>query len=452
MSDYWNRAIRSRQTRRWFLAAGGTTTLGAASLGLVGCGDDDDDAPSGSTATAPADATQPSSEPKVGGTLRYPLAGVSSGDPPSLDPNEGPTFLWQYPAALHYSRLLRGLSGPDIRPTEFTKIEGDMAASLPEQPDDPTYIFTLKPNIVFHDKPPMNGRAAVAGDYEETYQAFLSLHRNASRYADVIDSLVATDDTTIQVKLKGPFAPFLITHAAADAGPWFIPVEAINADIVKEDAVGTGPWVFRQWERGVALRWERHPEYYDNPAPYFEKIEATLLRDPQRIMAALQSGDIDLSPSLLSSQFNEINEKLPEGGNLNVTQPGSVSGFFFNFDNEPWQDKRVRQALSMALDRDGYLGVQDPTGEGDWPAFFGPSLAPYFMSPKKHEAEFGPNAEYFKKNIAESKRLLEAAGYPDGFSFKMISNVDRYGAQSQQSWELVQSTIQEAGFRAETVY
>jgi len=326
-----------------------------------------------------------------------------------------------------------------------------MAAALPEQPDDLTYVFTLKDNITFHDKPPMNGRLAVAGDYAQTYEAFLSLHKNASRYSGVIESLEATDDHTITVTLKAPFAPYLTTHAAADAGPWFIPVETINSGLVKEDAVGTGPWVFRSWDRGVALRWDRHEKFYDGPAPYFEKVEASMIKDPARIIAALQSGDLDLSPQLSAAQFNDINEKLEYGQTI-FSMPGGAQGFMFNFDNKPWQDKRVRQALSMALDRDGFLSAQDPTGEGDWSSFIGPALSPYYMSPKNDAGEFGPNAKYFQKNITEAKALLSAAGYPDGLSFKMISNVDRYGAVLQQAWELVASTIPEAGFNVEQVY
>ncbi|MGK2965039.1 MAG: ABC transporter substrate-binding protein [Tepidiformaceae bacterium] len=426
--------------------------IGGAALALTGCGDDDDD--SGSDPTAAPGATQApaATQPKVGGTLRYPLAGLLSGDPPSLDPNEGPTYLWQYPAALHYSRLLRGASGPDILESDYTKLEGDLAAALPEQPDDLTYVFTLKPNITFHDKPPMNGRIATAGDYAETYKAFLSLSKNASRYSGVIASLEASDDRTITVKLKAPFAPFMTTHAAADAGPWFIPVETINSNLVKSDAVGTGPWVFRQWNTGVGMRWDRHAKFHDGPTPYFERVEAAMVKDPQRILSALQAGELDLSPQLSASQYPDIKSRLDPAGQLNVTQGGGGNGFIFNFDVKPWNDKRVRQALSMALDRDGYLKVQDPTGEGDWSSFMGPAMRPYYMSPKNDAAEFGPNAKYFQKNITEAKALLTAAGYPDGLSFKIISNVDRYGAVLQQAWELVSSTISEAGFNAENVY
>jgi peptide/nickel transport system substrate-binding protein len=106
----------------------------------------------------------------------------------------------------------------------------------------------------------------------------------------------------------------------------------------------------------------------------------------------------------------------------------------------------------MALDRDGYLRVQDQTRKGDWHSHIAPAYPPFYMSPKGAEAEFGPNARFFKKDIAEAKKLLAAAGFPDGLSFKMFSSHDTYGAAWKQNNELVSSTITEAGFKAEVVF
>src|SRR5207244_7131865 len=90
--------------------------------------------------------------------------------------------------------------------------------------------------------------------------------------------------------------------------------------------------------------------------------------------------------------------------------------------------------------------------KGDWLAPLSPAMAPDFMSPKNNKQEFGPNAKYFEKNIAEAKKLLEAAGFPNGFTFKLRANVDRYGAEAKQSWELFANTITEAGLKPELVY
>ncbi len=452
--DKESKGPRGIMSRRGVLLAGGAAAFVAA------CGGSSDTKTETRATTAPGDgspaagaatAAGTAAQGKVGGTLRYPLEGMNSGDPPTLYPFENLTYLAQHPASLHYSRMLRGASGPDVGATENTKLEGDVASKMPEQPDDVTYVFSLKPNVKFHDKAPMNGRAATAQDWVKTWEAFKAKSQSAASYTDVIDKFEAPDDKTVKVTLKEPFAAFLITQMSSAEGLWFIPAETIDNGQVQRDPVGTGPWVFRQWERSVAMRWDRNPTFYDGPAPYFSKVEASLSNDPQRIIAGLQAGEFDLS-ELAGSLYEEAKRKVDPKGKEHFNQRQGVGGFYFNFDNKPWGDKRVRQALSMALDRDGYLKIQDQTGKGDWSSHIAPAHAPFFMSPRGDAQEFGPNARYFRRDIAEAKKLLAAAGYPDGFGFKLVANVDRYGAESKQAWELFAQTITEAGFKPELTY
>ncbi|MGK2965107.1 MAG: ABC transporter substrate-binding protein, partial [Tepidiformaceae bacterium] len=441
--NYWTRRGALRASRRRFLGAAGVAGAGAASLALVGCGDDDDDTSnptaSGGTSGSPTVAGQP----KQGGTLRYPI----QRDPPTLYPYENINALTQTASASHYSRLLRGMSGPDVLATDYTKLEGDLSEGLPELPDGVTYTFKLKPNIFFHDKAPMNGRQATAKDFLATWDFFKSSAINASRFNQVVDKIEAPDDSTIKITLKEPNAPFMVVGAGSDQGVWFIPVETINNDQVKKDPVGTGPFVFRSWETGVKMTWDRHPKWHDGPRPYFEHIEAPMMLDPQRRLAALQSGDFDQA-SVNPDQLAEV-EKLK--GKTDVILNTSVITFMFNFDNEPWQDKRVRQALSMAMNRDGYLDVLDPTGQQPWNSFFGPALVPYFMSPQD-EAKWGATSKYFKRDLAEVKKLLSAATGSESLDVNMVSNVDVYGVAAQQEWELIASDVKSAGFNAQNVY
>jgi peptide/nickel transport system substrate-binding protein len=440
-----------RLSRRSALAIGGMTAF------LAACGGDEGQESAGTSATtAPSSpaagaTTAPTGQGTVGGTLRYPLHGISSGDPPTLYSYENLTYLTQNPSSLHYSRLLRGLSGPDIGITDNSKLEGDLAAKLPEQPDELTYIFTLKPNIKFHDKPPLNGRQATAQDFLKSWDVFRTSSQSRLLYTDVIDRIEAPDDKTIRVSMKSPFAPFQSELMASAEGLWFIPVETIDNNQVQSDPVGTGPFIFRQWDKGVAMRWDRNPTYYDSPLPYVARVEGSLNGDTQRILAGLQAGELDLS-GLGGSLFEDAKRKLDPKGQQFFDLPQGIQAFYFNFDNKPFGDKRVRQALSMSLDRDGYLKVQDQSGKGDWHSFIPPAHTPFYLSPRTQSQEFGPNGSYFKKDIAEAKKLLAAAGFADGLSFKLWANVDRYGAQAKQSWELFAQTISEAGFKAELTY
>jgi peptide/nickel transport system substrate-binding protein len=456
VSGYWERHRLMRTTRRRFIGGAAVAGIGASGLALVGCGDDDDTGPAPTTApqqTQPAGQASPTQEQVTrGGTIRYPMVGVSSGNPPTLYPFENLTYLAQIPASYHYSRLLRAYGGEGIEPTDNTKLEGDLAAKW-EQPDSAglTYVFTFKPNVKWHDKAPLNGRAATATDWVNTYDAFLAVSQNAPGWKGVVDKVEAPDEKTLRITLKAPFAPFTVTHASSAEAVWFIPVETITNEQVKRDPVGTGPYVFEKFETGVAITWKKNPTYFDAPLPNFDRVEAGLINDPQRLVAALQSGDYDMS-LLNGPVYGESRNKLDAKGKDTFIQNLVQGGFYFNFDSPPWQDARVRQALSMALDRDGYLKIQDGTKQGNWMSHLPPGLAPFYLSPRDRNADFGEAGKFFKKNVAEAKALLKAATGQDTISFKLYANVDRYGAEAQQAWELFKGTISEAGFNAELEY
>jgi len=436
----------------------------------VGCGDDDDDngggggdpttAPTssgnGDSATASsgddptAEPTMDPMAPVVGGIARYPLVGMSSGDPPTIFPFENLTYLAQYPSVHHYSRLLMSFADGIVGSSDFaTALTGDIVQGLPEQPDALTYIFKIKPNVFWHDKEPMNGRQATMLDFADTYEAFIQLSPNAGTYESVVDSVEATDESTLKVTLKQPYSPFLTTHASSPEGVFFIPVETIVNDQVQTDPVGTGQYVFDEWEVGVAMRWHRNDNYHDNPRPYLEGVEASLNNDPQRILQALEVGDLDWS-GLSGSIYNEAKAQLDPEGTEHFLATGVLGSYVFNFDNENWGDTRLRQALSMAFSRDDLLEVLDQTGRGTWQSVLSPALEPFFLDPSK--PDFGPQSKWYTKNIAEAKKLMIAATGSDTVKMKVTSNVDRYGSAAQQAWELTASLVQEAGFQSEIIF
>jgi len=447
-TGYWQRMRAERTSRRRFIGGASAAGAGLAGLALVGCGDDDDDDDDGGGGATQAPGTSPTA-PAVqrGGTLRVPLSGVSSGNPPTLYPFENLTYLAQTPSAYHYSRLLRGVAKADVAVEDKTVLEGDLAAKW-EQVDPTHFTFTLKDNIKWQNKAPLNGRAATATDFVKSYDVFAKVSQNGAKFAGIVDKVEAPDEKTVKFTLKQPFGPFLSSIIASAEGPWFIPVETIDSGQVKQDPVGTGPYIFRDFATGVSIKWDRNPDYYDSPLPNFDKVEAGLTNDAQRIVAALQTGELDLS-GLNGVIYKESRSKLDPKGQDIFVQNLVEGGMYFNFDNKPFQDKRVRQALSMILDREGMLKVQDGTGKGAFMAHQPPGMAPFYLDPKS--SQFGPNAKYFKRDLTAAKQLLSAAG-AEGFSFKLIGNVDRYGPEAKQAWELIHASLLEAGLKVELVF
>ena len=454
-SEYWDRFWRNRATRRRFLGTGAAFGAGAAGFALVGCGNDDDDdvapPPDDDDDVAPPpddDDDAPVGEGNYGGTYRPSYVGLASGDPPTLFPYENLSYLTQIQAGLHYSRLLTEYGGPGIVSTDYTVLEGDLAEALPEQPDDQTYIFRFRQNVHWHDKEPMNGAQANAEDFAETYQAFLALSPNAATYQDVIESLEATDEYTLEIRTSRPFAPFLTLHASTPEGVWFIPVRAIDGGQVHDDGqIGTGPWVFDRYDSGVSLSWNRNPNYFrDEGWPYYDRYVASLANDPGRIISALRAHELDAAGNM-AGMYEEL---LPLDGTMHFEDNANVTSIFFNFDNEGgrWRDKRLRQALSMSFDRQAVLDAIDATGEGNWNSpFSSPNLVPHYLSPR--DDDYGENGKYFQYDPAEARALLDAIGEDERPFVRINANVDAYGRLREQKWELTAASLEEAGWNVE---
>lgn len=472
--DYWTRMRRRRLSRRSLLGASARAGVGAAGLALVGCGDDDDtaqmvadvltDEPEPETPPAmddmggmddepvdePVDEELPeempvvSNAPTPGGVIRGTFVGLSSGNPPTLDPYENLTFTAQIPAGYHYSKLLRYVrGGPGVDPLNFAEVEAD-GAKLPEIVDDTTLLFEMQDNFRFHNVAPVDGRDVTVDDVLYSEQRFRDMSPNANSWADVVDRLEAVDERTFRAVLSKPFAPFFNLLGS----PEHIriqPREIVEDGTVAERPVGSGPWIFERFEPDVELVWRRNDDWWEQPYPLLDGVQAAIISDPSTIIANLGAGEFDFS-LLDPAVYDAAVQGAPE---LEFTFLGSnvFGGMYFNFSIEPWNDVRVRQAWSLAQDRAGIVDVIDQTGQGGGWFSAIPQLAPFWLDPQDKE-KFGRNVEYFHRDLQRANELMDAAGYPEGLDV-VINNTLFYGAAYNQRFELHAATAEEGPFRTQ---
>ena len=258
---------------------------------------------------------------------------------------------------------------------------------------------------------------------------------------------------TVRFRLHRPHAPFL-SLVGSSQHLWIIPPEIVDDNTVAQRPVGSGAWIFDSYDSGESLRWRRNPQWHGgsrHDLPLTDRITASLDSTTDSILSGLGDGSLDYS-QLSAPIYSAAVDAAPELGPDNwVFTPNTVpGGFFFNYSIPPWNDSRVRIALSKALDRDGILDATDPTGQGGWQSHLA-QLRPWALDPKDLSA-FGRRFEgadsglNFHRNLAVARRLLDAAGYPGGIDAEVHATAD-YGAATNHLYETCAATATEAGFR-----
>jgi peptide/nickel transport system substrate-binding protein len=380
--------------------------------------------------------------PKRGGTLA-----IRTWDPPHFDPFQTISYKTHIALSFTHSRLLRHKAGPSVVPGTFP-IEGDLAESW-TQPNETTYVFKLRRGVKWQNKPPVNGRELTADDVVFSVNHFLTVKGNANAYMlKAVDKVEAPDKHTVKFTLKEPFVWFLDMlsnpHAVAIVAKEV--VEKYSELKKPETVIGTGPWMLDSYRPNVGLTYVRNPNYFVQGLPYIDRIEATVDEDNASRMAAFLSGKYDLGwefPGTINRvdwvQIQDtLKQKRPKLQTLEFPSP-VMSHISMRTDQKPFNDVRVRQAMSMAIDRKAIIeAVFEGVGAMN-PAV--PAALKEWSIPFD---KLGEGAKYYKHDPAEAKRLLTAAGYPNGFPGTMCFTT--YGSTILvDSMQLVQKDLKAVG-------
>ena len=418
-------------TRRDVLKASGTVVV----AGLVG----------GSSLLAPE--TAQAQTPKRGGTFRL----VLQSDPVTgFDPHQTISFVTMVPLSFAYSRLVKVKAGPSVKPMTYP-IEADLAESW-TQPDDKTHVFKLKKGVRWHPKPPVNGRELTADDVKYTYERFLTIKGNGNRpvleYVDRIDVL---DKYTVKFTLKEPNAWFL--DLLASTSTWIVAKECVEkfGDLRKaESVVGTGPWMLERWEPNVKLVYVRNPHYFVPGLPYADGVEALIDPDPSSRLAAWLAGKVDFGPEYqqVVRRLDLAMAKQRKPGLQTAEYAWFTSGLVgFKIDKPPFNDVRVRRALSRATSL-AEIFESNAFSQGHWvpnPAV--PAASAEWSIPID---QLGPEGrKLYEHSTADAKRLLAEAGYPNGFKTQVESPGTAYGPDFLDAAQIIVKNWKAAGIDAE---
>jgi peptide/nickel transport system substrate-binding protein len=384
--------------------------------------------------TAPAAAS--AATPKDGGSFRMSLW---TEDPPTLDPYLNVSFRSQEFAAFHYSRLLMSKKGPGIAAQAYV-VEGDLAESWKFSDDGKTVTFVLRPDAKWQNKAPLNGRPVTAQDVTWSFERFMKLSPQKSTFDQVAD-VSAPDARTVQFRLKDVYVPF----ESAIAAPlfWIMPKEVIEADgDASKRVIGSGPFIFDKFEPGISITGKKNPNYYRKGEPHVDEFVNLIIPDDATAMAGLRGRELDFF-QVAQQNVDSLKKTNPEIQQLDW-EFLLIPFMYWKLDKPPFNDPRVRQAVSMAMNRDNVIATIY-SGRGNWNNFIPWALSEWWLDPRGPDQ--GATAKYFKYDPAEARKLLAAAGFPDGLKVDLISTPG-YGQVWVQTVEVVLQDLKAAGIDA----
>ena len=467
-TDYWERYWLERRSRRRFLGGAVVTGAGVAGLALAGCGDDDDGetpaagTPSGTAAgTQAASATQASnatptpSDPYAGATRGGTYRQDQSGDPPTIDPYGNIAFLTKGFAAHIYSRLFKYNAGAGVKRSDLLPV-GDLAEASEASPDGLTWTIKLRKDAKFHNVAPVNGRPLTTEDVKFSWgRAIAEANPNRTQLA-FVDRVEYPDTSTVKFTLKAPNAAFLDVLADANL-LWIMPTESDGKFNPAQQAIGSGPWMLDSYQSNVAIRYKKNPEWFVKGFPLMDAVESAIIPEYATRLAQFQAGNTDVS-AITAEDVIAVKKGMP---NINVYGEVSQLANFLYFDPDPaspWaKDPRIKQAVSMAIDRDAVLdlgyNVRKLKAEGlavseRWNNFIPAGMERFWLDPRS--AAQGDSKKYFEYNVKEAKALLAAAGFANGLETIYQYTANRYGATFNTLAEAHISFLNEIGIKTTT--
>ena len=282
----------------------------------------------------------------------------------------------------------------------------DLAESWTNSPDLTEWTFKLRSGLVFHD-----GSGCTSEDVVATFDAILDAKTASPARQNIgpITSVQARDAQTVVFKLSAPYADLPVALAFPNAKVVPAPVLKKGLSRLDREAIGTGPFKLVTFEPERIVTVVRNPAYYDKDRPYLDKIEVRVYPDSTAEGSALISGDVDAMALVQPTEYSRLK------ADANVVAMRAASGQFCNVNlgcnQKPFNDIRVRKALSLTVDRKAMV---DFVAEG-----YG-SVA--------NDVPINSAYAYFKdlpakrQDIAQAKKLLAEAGYPNGIDLTLIAS------------------------------
>lgn len=371
------------------------------------------------TAAPPSSTTKPATDQaRYGGVLTRPM----NRDVPNFDIQQGQGADVSQTLTNIYEGLVR------LDPIEHTKVVPELAESWKVSADGKVYTFEFGKGIKWHD-----GKAFTMEDVKYSLdrmhepKAFNTISPRGQGLLEAMDSAEIVGENTVKITTKYPSASFLpgIATGWVAIEPKHILVEKGD---MKKDAVGTGPFRLKQFNPDVSLELVKNQDYHVKGVPYLDGVTIFTIKDAATRFSAFRAGKVRMSfvgsAGLTPTEGEIVRKEMADVATVQEYRAQARYTLAFNLKDKPWNDVRVRKAVDLAFDRQAAIKVH---GKAYMGSIF---VTPWGMD-LSELAKLPGYRQPKDADIAEAKKLLAEAGYPDGFKTVLLSQAG--GAREAQA-------------------
>lgn len=296
--------------------------------------------------------------------------------------------------------------------------------------DSTTYVFNIRQGVRFHDGTPLT-----AHDVKYSLDRILdpNFSNRVVTYATAIDNVELIDDYTVQINLKEAYAPFLNRMTSFYIVPQHY-VEAVGNEEFNRSPMGSGPYKFVEWARDDHITAVANEDYWAG-APDVKRVVFRAIPEASTRIAALLSGEVHLADNVSADDVSVIERANCCG--ITLADNNTVYYLTINSSNEPFDDIRIRRALTHAINWDEILGLFDGYASRitfpSVPAVFGHAEISEYLEDK---------LLYYDPERA--RELLTEAGYASGLTVNLMVPAGRYPG-GEDVIQAVASQFEEVG-------
>src|SRR6266513_5862518 len=358
-------------------------------------------------------------EPKRGGTLTYLIPADA---PPSFDGHRETTYATVHSVSPFYSVLIR--INPE-NPSSTTDFVCDLCAAIPQPTDGgKTCTFKIRTDAKFTDGSPLSA-ADIAASWRMIVDPPQGITSGRQAFYTMVDKVEAPDPNTVVFNLK--FATTAFLPALADPFAYIYKKEILDKDPhwYEKNILGSGPFKFTGYDAGQSIRGERNPDYYHKGLPYLDGFVAIYAPKLATRVDAIRGDRAALEfrsqpPSARDQWVKELGDQIA----VQESDWNCGNLLTYNHKKKPFDDVRVRRALSLAIDQ--WKGAPALSKIAIVRTVAGIVFPGSPLAATKEElqqlAGFWPDIE---KSRAEAKRLLKEAGQ-ENLTFELLNrNVDQ---------------------------